>query len=146
VHRRTLLAVAAIVAIGTSAGVAAASAPTAPAKVKVRTTKLGTVLVDGKGVTLYLFTKDTGGKSVCFGPCAKAWPPLLTKGAPQALGSAKASELGTVRRGKGYRQVTYNGHPLYYFTPDGGVPGKVTGQDVGGIWFVVNTSGNAIKG
>ena len=96
-HRLTLLAVAAIVAIGTSAGVAAASAPTAPAKVKVRTTKLGKVLVDGKGVTLYLFTKDTGPKSVCFGPCAKVWPPLLTKGAPQALGSAKASELGMGR-------------------------------------------------
>ncbi|MDX6733211.1 MAG: hypothetical protein QOC54_3159, partial [Baekduia sp.] len=85
--RVTVLVLTAVVAIGATAGIAAgASSSGTAAKVGVRSTKLGKVLVNGKGVTLYLFMKDKHGKSACTGACARAWPPLLTKGAPHAIG------------------------------------------------------------
>src|SRR4051794_15688569 len=111
----------AVLTVGATAGLAAgASNPRAPAKVGVRKTKLGKILVNSKGATLYLFMKDKKGKSACSGACAKAWPPLLTKGRPKVSGGAASAKLGTTRRADGTTQVTYNGHPVYTFVMDHG--------------------------
>ena len=104
---------------------------------------LGSFLVDDKGMTLYLFTKDTPNTTVCYEKCAVAWPPLLTTGDPVAGEGLDASLLGTTERTDGTVQVTYNGWPLYYYEKDK-APGDVTGQDVGGVWYVVSAEGNQI--
>ena len=109
---------------------------------------LGTVLVDSQGNTLYLFEKDTGSKSTCFGACATSWPPLRSDGKPTAGSGANASMLGTTPRSDGKPQVTYDGHPLYTFAGDQG-PGQTTGQGVnafGALWYVVAPDGTAITG
>lgn len=106
-------------------------------------TPLGTILVNGQGRTLYLFVADTGSSSTCSSACAAVWPPLLTKGAPKATGSAMASKLGTTKRSDGTTQVTYAGHPLYTYTPDSAA-GQTTGQGVssfGAPWYVLTSSG-----
>lgn len=128
----------------TSAG-ATSSAPTSTSvTVATASAALGKILVDGKGMTLYLFTKDTkgSGKSVCAGGCLAAWPPLL--GTPKAGSGVDATKLGTLTRDDGSRQVTYNGWPLYFWAQDS-KPGDVTGQNVQGVWFVVSPQGDAIK-
>lgn len=99
------------------------------------TAALGKFLVDGKGMTLYLFTKDTPGVSNCSGGCLQAWPPLLVTGEPVA-GEGVTGKLGVIVRDDGTRQVTYNDIPLYYYVSDV-QPGDTTGQEVGGVWFVV---------
>jgi predicted lipoprotein with Yx(FWY)xxD motif len=146
--RLTLLLLAAVLAVTATAGVAvAASSPSSPAKVSVRSTSLGKVLVNGKGVTLYLFKKDKNGKSACSGTCAQAWPPLLTKGKPTGSGGAAASKLGTTRRADGTTQVTYAGHPLYTFIMDKNKAGSTKGEGIvafGAEWDAVGTNGKAI--
>ena len=104
---------------------------------------LGSFLVDDKGMTLYLFTKDTPNTTVCYEKCAVAWPPLLTTGDPVAGEGVDASLLGTTNRTDGTVQVTYNGWPLYYYEKDK-APGDVVGQDVGGVWYVVSAAGDQI--
>ena len=106
--------------------------------------KLGSFLVDSKGMTLYLFTKDTPNTSNCYDKCATSWPPLLTTAKPVAGDGVDASLLGTTMRTDGTTQVTYNGWPLYYFQKDK-APGDVTGQDVGSVWFVVSAKGEQVK-
>jgi len=106
--------------------------------------KLGSFLVDDKGMTLYLFTKDTPNTTVCYEKCAVAWPPLLTTGDPVAGEGVDASLLGTTDRTDGTVQVTYNGWPLYYYEKDK-APGDVVGQDVGGVWFVVSPAGEMVE-
>jgi predicted lipoprotein with Yx(FWY)xxD motif len=86
------------------------------ATIAVRTTPIGRILVDGRGMTLYLFEKDTGMKSTCNDSCAKFWPPVTTKGAAKAGSGLDAGELGTTARTDGTTEVTYNGHPLYYLS------------------------------
>jgi len=108
--------------------------------------KLGQILVDDKGITLYLFVADKGTASTCYTSCAQIWPPVLTNGAPQAGAGAMASLLGTTTRTDGKTQVTYAGHPLYYIIQDK-KPGDATGQGVdgfGGLWWVVSPTGAAI--
>lgn len=105
---------------------------------------LGSFLVDSKGMTLYLFTKDTPNTSNCYDKCATSWPPLLTAGKPAAGDSVDASKLGTTTRKDGSTQVTYNGWPLYYFQKDKAA-GDVTGQDVGSVWFVVSPAGDKVE-
>ena len=115
--------------------------------IKVATdAKLGTILVDEDGKTLYLFVADKGTASTCYTSCATIWPPVLTTGAPQAGTGATASLLGTTTRTDGKVQVTYAGHPLYYFVQDKKA-GDTTGQGVdgfGGLWWVLSPSGAAI--
>ena len=148
-RRLIVLALAAVLAASALTGIAiAGSKPTKPATVKTRHVKLGTIIVDGKSHTLYLFEKDKHGKSSCSGACANAWPPLLTKGKPKASGSAKASKLGTTKRSDGTTQVTYGGHPLYTFIGDHNTPGKTTGEGskaFGAEWYVVGTNGKKIE-
>jgi predicted lipoprotein with Yx(FWY)xxD motif len=112
---------------------------------------LGTVLVDGQGLTLYMFVPDRKrGKSTCYNGCASAWPPLrLPTGVtvPVAAGKAKASLLGTTTRKDGGLQVVYNGWPLYLWAGDNG-PGQATGQGInslGGYWYVLSPKGAVIK-
>jgi len=105
--------------------------------------KLGKIIVDSKGFTLYDFHKDAGTKSACYGGCAKVWPPLLTSGAPKAQGGAEASKLGTTKRTDGTTQVTYAGHPLYTYVADK-KPGDTTGNDFtsfGAQWYALEPSG-----
>ena len=105
--------------------------------------QLGSFLADDKGMTLYLFTKDSPNTTVCYEKCAVAWPPLLTTGDPVAGEGVDASLLGTIERTDGTIQVTYNGWPLYYYEKDK-APGDVVGQDVGGVWFVVSAAGDQV--
>jgi predicted lipoprotein with Yx(FWY)xxD motif len=109
---------------------------------------LGTVLVDSEGRTLYLFQKDSGTQSACFGACASAWPPLRATGTPTVGDGANASLVGTTPRSDGKPQVTYNGHPLYLFSGDQ-KPGDTNGEGstaFGGGWFALDAAGNQVSG
>jgi predicted lipoprotein with Yx(FWY)xxD motif len=106
----------------------------------------GTFLTNGSGRAVYLWVKDTGGTSACTGACAGAWPPVTATGTVTAAGSAKTSDLGTITRSDGTKQVTYDGHPLYYFEGDSG-PGTASGQGSDGFgakWWLVSPSGSDI--
>jgi predicted lipoprotein with Yx(FWY)xxD motif len=102
---------------------------------------LGTVLVNEDGLTLYLFTNDTGTKSTCTGTCAQTWPGLTTDGQPVAGSGADDGKLGTTGSG-GDQQVTYEEHPLYLYSGDSKA-GEANGQGIGGIWFAVTPDGAA---
>jgi len=106
----------------------------------------GTYLTGASGRAVYLWVADSNGKSNCSGACASAWPPLITKATPVASAGLKAADLGTITRSDGSKQVTYNGHPLYYFAGDSG-PGTTSGQGsdrFGANWWLVTPSGAAI--
>jgi len=106
----------------------------------------GTALVDEDGKALYLWEADKNGTSTCSGPCAAAWPPVTTSGAPLAGSGVDKALLGTVKRADGTEQVTYNGHPLYYYVGDTG-PGTAKGQgskDFGASWYVLSAKGAKI--
>jgi predicted lipoprotein with Yx(FWY)xxD motif len=115
--------------------------------ISIGSTKLGQVLVDSNGLTVYLFLADKGTASSCSSAsCVQYWPPVLTNGAPQAGAGATASLLGTSSRSDGTTQVTYAGHPLYRFINDKAA-GDATGQGVnafGAPWYVVSPSGMQI--
>lgn len=106
----------------------------------------GQALVAGNGRALYLFEADKNGTSACSGACAQAWPPATVSGTPKAGTGVKQSLLGTIHRSDGTTQVTYNGHPLYFFAGDTAA-GSAHGQDLnqfGAKWYVVNASGSKI--
>jgi predicted lipoprotein with Yx(FWY)xxD motif len=137
---------------GTTQSTAAASpspSPVAAAGMTIAVAtnaKLGQILVDGKGMTVYLWVADTGTTSTCYTTCATFWPPVLTTGAPQAGAGAQASLLGTTTRTDGMVQVTYAGHPLYYFQKDKQA-GDATGQGSNGFgapWWVMSPAGAAM--
>jgi predicted lipoprotein with Yx(FWY)xxD motif len=143
------LAVVAVAAVAHSGGGKATSAgyaTSSAATISTASHGLGTMLVDAKGRTVYLWKADTGHKSTCSGACATAWPPVTTGGKPKARGAAKASLLGTTKRSDGSTQVTYAGHPLYRFKGDTKV-GQHNGQGsdaFGADWLVVAAGGKAI--
>jgi predicted lipoprotein with Yx(FWY)xxD motif len=121
--------------------------PTGPARIDVGQTSLGKILVGIEGRTLYLFTKDQNGQTMCTGACATAWPPVLTMGKPVAGTGVKAEMLGTIKREDGMTQVTYNKHPLYYYAKDqkaGDTKGHKI-RDFGGEWFAVMPEGKKAK-
>ena len=147
----TLFVPFALAACGTAAtnydGATAPSAASGAATISVAGSSLGQILVDGNGKTLYLFEADTGTHSTCAGACAQAWPPLTTNGTPKAAGGASQSLLGTTERSEGTRQVTYNGHPLYFFVSDA-KPGETNGEGstaFGAGWDVLAPSGAKIE-
>jgi len=128
------------------AGSIALSATRTGATVDLRKTKLGHVLVNSKGHTLYLFKADKNGKSFCRGSCPKFWPPLLKHGKLTAGSGVKASLLGTTKRSNGSLQVTYNKHPLYTYTLDKKA-GQTKGEGVlafGAKWYAVSAKGRAV--
>jgi predicted lipoprotein with Yx(FWY)xxD motif len=109
-------------------------------------TNLGRVLVNSKGHTLYLFKKDKGAKSSCYGSCATFWPPLLKHGTVTLGPGVKKSLVGTTRRRNGTRQLTYNKRPLYTYKLDTRA-GQTAGQGVNGFgarWWALSGSGKAI--
>ncbi len=115
--------------------------------IAVKHSKLGTILAAGPNhMTVYLFEADNGGQSACSGECASAWPPVTTGASPRARGAASAAMLGTITRSDGTRQVTYDGHPLYFFAEDKD-DGDAYGQGskaFGAGWYVMTPSGNKI--
>jgi len=134
-------------ASGSAYGTAAsATTGAAGAKVVTRRTKLGNVLVDGRGRTLYLFEKDKGTASTCYGACASVWPPLTT-GAKAKASGLHGARLGTTRRKDGKTEVTVAGHPLYTYAGDQRA-GDVKGQGLdqfGAEWYVLGANGHKIE-
>jgi predicted lipoprotein with Yx(FWY)xxD motif len=119
-----------------------------PATLKMTSGKAGSFLVDSRGHTLYLFEKDEGGESYCNGACAAVWPPLETSSTPSAAGGIDSGAVGTIKRDDGDMQVTYHGHPLYYYAADASKPGKTSGEGVeqfGAEWYVVGASGKPVE-
>jgi predicted lipoprotein with Yx(FWY)xxD motif len=138
------------VAVAVLLAAAAAAIAASGTRVTTHQTKRGKALAAASnGRTLYLFTYDKGKTSRCTGACAVSWHPLLTTGKPVAVtgSGVKAALLSTTRRSNGKLQVTYAGHPLYLYTGDT-KPGQISGEGVnvfGGSWYIVSTSGNAVK-
>lgn len=124
---------------------ATAAAPAARRRgplLKLRDSQLGPVLFDGRDRALYLFTRDRGKRSRCYGDCAVAWPPFYAKGRPRAAKGVDAGLLGTTTRRNGRRQVTYKGQPLYFYVSD--PKGQVLCNDIaefGGTWYALTAAG-----
>ena len=130
-----------------SAVVASARSTTGATTVDVASSRLGRIVVDSKGRTLYAFANDKNGRSACSGTCATYWPPLLTSGKVRAGHGVKASLLRTTKRGDGKLQVTYNRHPLYTFKLDTKA-GQTNGEglnDFGGVWETLSPAGKRIQ-
>ena len=127
----------------------ALAASRTPPRVSVHSTEYGKALFGPSGNVLYVFDADRGSTSRCYGVCATAWPPLLTRGRPIAGPGMKSKLLGTTVRRNGSLQVTYDGHPLYYYSAD--KVGKVMCQHAnthGGLWLIIKPNGqpNMAKG
>jgi predicted lipoprotein with Yx(FWY)xxD motif len=142
----TVVLLATIVAVVASAQ---AARRTTVARLTVRSTVYGKALFGPSGKVLYVFGADRRSTSHCYGVCATAWPPLTTKGAPIAGPGVHANLLGTSKRKNGKLQVTYNHHPLYYYSAD--KVGKVMCQHAnmhGGLWLIIKPNGqpNTAKG
>ena len=151
--------------LATACGSAAAASPSAPASsapaagssasasttgtvITTHAGSAGAFLTTGSGRTVYLWAKDGMNMSDCSGACAAAWPPVPATGTLTATGGAKASDLGTITRSDGTKQVTYDGHPLYYFVGDSAA-GQTNGQasdNFGAKWWLVAPSGADITG
>jgi predicted lipoprotein with Yx(FWY)xxD motif len=111
-------------------------------KLRVRRSEFGRMLFDSNRQAIYVFERDPKGRSVCYGECAAAWPPVFSDGRPVAGKGVKARLLGTVKRRGGRRQVTYAGKPLYFYAHE--APGEVRCHNVnlnGGLWWVVGPDG-----
>jgi len=105
--------------------------------------EFGPMLFDEKGQAIYIWELEESATAECYGNCAEAWPPVLTDGTPQATGSVNSELLGTTKRNDGTTQVTYNGHPLYYYAHE--APGEVKCHNIsthGGLWWVITPNGN----
>jgi predicted lipoprotein with Yx(FWY)xxD motif len=115
-------------------------------KIQTADSQYGAVLFDGDDRAIYYFEKEKGSTSECYGACAEAWPPVLTEGAPQPGQGAQAGLLGTTERDDGTTQVTYDGHPLYYYVDD--PKGEVLCHNVnefGGLWLAVQGNGQPVS-
>jgi len=130
-----------------SAAMASARSAAGATRVGVASSRLGRIVVDSKGRTLYAFAKDKNGRSACSGSCATFWPPLLTTGKVHAGHGVKASLLGTTKRRDGKLQATYNRHPLYTFKLDTKA-GQTNGEelnDFGSVWEALSPGGKKIE-
>jgi len=136
---------------GQPVGIPDSSSPTAPPVVAITEPtlnvasdpSLGEFLVDGKGMTLYIFTKDERDKSNCDADCLAKWPPLLTQGSPVVGSGVDASQVAFALLADGTKIVTYDHRPLYYWVKDT-KPGDISGQGVGGVWYVISPTGDEI--
>jgi len=155
---KTAVGAASVCAIVALAGLGAASGSAAPgsetagtqsgsgAKIALRKSSLGPILVSGQGRSVYLFEKDHRKASTCYGACASEWPPVTTSRAPIAAKGVVATMLGTRKRRNGALQVTYNGHPLYEYAGDAKA-GQTNGEGsnaFGGAWYVLSPAGKKI--
>src|ERR1051325_5101718 len=116
--------------VAADCGGAIPSSDGGPATLKLTRSSNGQVLADAQGHSVYLFEKDEQGESYCDGACAAVWPPLETSTAPRAGAGVQSAALGTIKRSDGDMQVTYHGHPLYYYAADASTPGKTKGEDI----------------
>jgi predicted lipoprotein with Yx(FWY)xxD motif len=153
--RASIVLFAALASAASASAIASAHTPMAMAhssrvaKVQLRHTSLGEILVTSSGFTLYEFTRDRGEKDSCVSVngCSRAWPALETSGKPTAGPGVKASSLSTIKLPGGASQVTYAGHPLYLYSGDSG-PGETDYVGVsafGGDWDAINAAGHAVK-
>ncbi|MGH3413735.1 MAG: COG4315 family predicted lipoprotein [Marmoricola sp.] len=128
-----------------SSGSQGGSGGSGPVTISTGSSSGTTYLTDGSGRAVYLWAAEQG-QPLCSGACAGAWPPVTTTGKPGTSGKAVASDVGTVKRDDGSRQVTYDGHPLYYYAQDGG-PGSTSGEGSNGFgakWWLLAPSGSAV--
>jgi predicted lipoprotein with Yx(FWY)xxD motif len=146
-----ILASLALAACGGDGGSPATTGPAeagsgAATEIEVADSQYGAVLFGPRQGAIYLFDRETSSTSRCYGACAEAWPPVLTKGEPRAGDGVKAKLLGTTERDDGSTQATYNDHPLYYYVDD--PPGEVLCHNVeefGGLWLVLDPNGEAVR-
>ena len=144
--RFAIATIVALMVVGVGAALVSSGSAAPAAAVATAPSGLGRILVDGRGHALYLFEKDRRGSSACAGLCATYWPPLLTNGKSIASKGAKRSLLGKIRRADGTHQVTYAGHPLYFFSGDI-KSGQINGEgltDFGAGWYAVSPVGKKI--
>jgi predicted lipoprotein with Yx(FWY)xxD motif len=136
-------------AVASSAGGAARARDSRAAKIQLRRTGVGKVLVDGSGFTLYRFSKDPRNSDTCvkISECTNLWPPLISSGRPLAGPGVRAKLLSSIKLPGGGRQVTYAGHPLYRYAAatEKGETGYVGAQQFGGSWYAVNAAGGSVK-
>ncbi len=114
-------------------------------RLEVGESQFGSIVFDADRAAIYIFDKESQGKSECYGACADAWPPVLTKGDPVAGKGIDAKGLGTTKRDDGSTQITYRGQPLYYYAHD--PAGQVLCHNVfefDGLWLVINPDGSAV--
>ncbi|MGI5204282.1 COG4315 family predicted lipoprotein [Spirillospora sp. CA-108201] len=141
---------AASLAASALAGCSTATNSQDPGRTQIRsaeTPRLGQILVNQKGRTLYLFVADPPNRSTCSGACASIWPPVTTQGVPTTAGGAQQSQISTINRSDGPPQIVYGGHPLYYFQADTG-PGDTHGQALtqfGAEWYAVSPQGQQVQ-
>jgi predicted lipoprotein with Yx(FWY)xxD motif len=133
---------------GATASTAASTSGAAATVDVADNSKLGQILVDAQGRTLYLFEKDESDESYCSGKCAKVWPPYTTKGGLKAGTGVDGAKLGTVKRDDGTTQVTYNGSPLYLYVSDkkAGDAGGNELDQFGAEWYALRPSGDKAEG
>ncbi len=115
-------------------------------EITVGDSEFGPMLFDSNKQAIYIFENDSKGKTVCYDECAEAWPPVLTKGDPNAAGVVESGLLGTTERDDGTTQVTYDGQPLYYYVDD--PVGEVLCHNVeefDGLWLVLGADGAALS-
>jgi len=111
--------------------------------ITARTSDFGTILFDARGQAIYIWEVEKTSEAECYDGCAELWPPVLTTGEPVAGDGVRGALLGTTRRTDGTVQVTYNGHPLYFYAHEG--PGEVECHNIathGGLWWAVTTAGD----
>lgn len=129
--------------------IASANAAGTPAKVSLRKTSLGMILVNGRGHTLYAFTRDGKNKDRCVttSGCTSTWPVMTSNGRPTAGQGVKSSKLSTIKLSNGSHQVTYGGHPLYTYAADtsAGSTDYVGARQFGGTWTAVNAAGKTVR-
>lgn len=143
--RALALAVATVAVLALAPPALAGSAPTGALIRIIDHSRFGPMLFDGRGQAIYAFTYDRRDRSRCYGGCARAWPPVYTRGRPRAGRNVRRSLLGTTRRRDGRRQVTYAGRPLYFYVNEG--RRQVFCHRVrswGGLWLVVRPSGRLV--
>ena len=115
-------------------------------EIKIADSQFGPILFDRRGQAIYLFDKEKSARADCYDACAAAWPPVLTKGDPQAGKGIRQRLLGTTKREDGTTQVTYNGHPLYFYAHEGRNEVKCHNvSEFGGLWLVLNRAGKALS-
>jgi predicted lipoprotein with Yx(FWY)xxD motif len=135
----------AVLAAGCAGAIPSSNGTSATVKLASSNTRF---LVDAQGRTLYLFEKDEKGDSYCGGACAAVWPPFEASSMPHAGSGVDVAALGRIRRDDGEMQVTYHGHPLYYYAADASTPGKTKGEDVrqfGAAWYLVDAAGKPVE-
>ena len=144
-----VLAAVAVAIFAIGGGNAQASHPQAAggSAIAIRSTSLGKTLVDANGRTLYLFKGDRPGVSTLSAAGTAVWPRFVSAGHVKAEGGAQAALIATTTSPSGVKQVTYAGHPLYYYVGDS-KPGSTRGQNLnefGALWYVLDPTGNAVR-